>query len=181
LLLGSSQSIDGIYVLKYGSFSRLDYDSHVVACTKGDWGSRISSYEKLFNSSPPQIKANIADLEAIRKLRNNVGHAFGRDIEEARKHAKKSIIPIEALSRERVIKYQRLLWKVAKSIDKHLLFSHIGEFQALNFYHSMYDGLRKDVHASIRAMHFKKQLGQSGVQTAGKLFCKQLVSFYEAI
>jgi hypothetical protein len=68
---------------------------------------------------------------------------------------------------------------VAKSIDVHLFFTHIGEYQAIRFYHELYPSLRKDVHSSERAMTFKKEIGRFGAVPPGKLFCKELVEYYE--
>lgn len=181
VLLGSSKSVDGIFVLKYGSFDKLDYEAFITSCTKGDWTSRISSYKKIFGFVPAELDKQVSDLEAIRKLRNRVGHAFGRDIAESRNHAVKKIIPMDRLSRERVIKYQTSIWKVAKAIDKHLLTTHIGEFQALNFYHKLVPTLPMAAHVNQRAIIFKKKIGQSGVQTIAKEYCNALASFYESI
>ncbi len=181
LLFGSSRSLDGIFVLKNGSISKIDYEWFIKSCTMGDWMSRLGAYERLFGIAPTILKNNISTLDKIRIMRNNVGHAFGRDIDESRKHGIKAILPIESLGREKVLKYQNLLWKIAKSIDKQILIAHIGEFQALNFYHNLHLTLNKDDHPSVRAQHFKKKLGQSGVQAPSKLFTRQLVDYYEKL
>lgn len=181
VLFGVSKMIDGVSILKNGKSSKLDFESQITSCTKGDWSSRISAFEKIYGFVPDILTRNISSLEQIRKLRNKVGHSFGRDIEEARDHTIKKIIPTENISRERTLKYQKLLWSTAKSIDVYLLENHIGTFQALNFYHLHFGEMRKDVHPSIRAVDIKKKAGRTGVQSANKQFYKDLVNYYESL
>jgi len=181
LIFGAPKIIDGIRIIKLHSPTEFDLDPYINSCTKGDWSSRASAFKKIFGMLPEVINRNINHLDDIRNLRNKVGHAFGRDIEQAREHLVKKILPIETISRERTLRYQRLLWGIAKNIDVLLLHNHIGEFQALNFYHSLYPGLRKDLHPSERAIILKKRIGSLGMSSAGKEFCKGLVAYYEGI
>jgi hypothetical protein len=179
-LLGISKRVDGVSVLKYGT-AKVDYEQRIIACTKGDWQSRLKAFECLFGQIPPYASKYLGELEKVRILRNKVGHAFGRDIEEARKYGVKEILPMETLKMDTALKYREVLWEVAKSIDVFLLRSHIGEFQAIRFYHLLYPKLKKDVHPSERAIILKKKIGRFKAQAAGKLFCKELVQYYEAL
>ena len=181
ILFGASKIIDGVSILKNGTATKLDFEQQILLCTKGDWSSRTSAFEKIFSHLPDILKRKIGQLEQIRKLRNKVGHSFGRDIDEAREHVFKKIIPTENLTREKTYQYQKLLWSTAKSIDVYLIENHIGTYQALSFYHLQYQTMRKDVHPSIRAVEFKKIVGRTGVQSASKQFYKDLVSYYEAL
>lgn len=181
ILFGASKIVDGISILKNGTATKLDFEPQVLLCTKGDWSSRTSAFEKIFGHLPDILKRKISQLEQIRKLRNKVGHSFGRDIDEARKHIFKNIIPTESLSREKTYQYQKLLWSIAKSIDIYLLENHIGTYQALSFYHLQYQAMRKDIHPNIRATDFKKIVGRTGVQPASKQFYKDLVNYYETL
>lgn len=180
-LYGTSKRIDGIQILKHGHSKAFDFEQHVVACTKGDWSSRLAAYERLFGRSPKIFSSNISSLEKIRNIRNNVAHSFGRDIEASRNQQQVKTLPIEKLSRETLLSLQKISWQLAKSVDVHLHRFHIGEYQALAFYHSMYPGLRKDLHASMRAMELKKRIGGFGASSVGKEFCKGLVQYYEAL
>ena len=119
-------------------------------------------------------------MEKIRVLRNKVGHAFGRDIEGSRNHEVKKILPMESLNSIQLDKCQKIIWSSAKSIDIYLLRNHIGEYQAVAFYHRLLPELRKDVHSSERAISLKKALGSYG-DVSGKEYCKGLVSYYEAL
>ncbi|MBR7791252.1 hypothetical protein KDM87_01480 [Undibacterium sp. FT147W] len=179
-LYGTSRRIDGIQILKHGHANALDFEQHVIACTKGDWSSRLAAYEKLFGRAPKFFSSNIADLERIRILRNNAAHSFGRDIEASRERQQVKTLPMEALSRSSFLNLQKTTWKLAKAIDVHLHQFHIGEFQALAFYHSIFPTLRHDLHVGERAMQLKKCIGGFGA-VSGKDFCRGLAEYYEAL
>lgn len=179
VLLGAPRAIDGISFLKRET-PPLRLNEAVESCTRGDWNSRILAYERLFGESPAILRKKISDLDTVRNIRNRIGHAFGRDIDAARKHGVKEILPMERIAEDRALRYQRLLWSTAKSIDVHLLDGHIGEYQAVRFYHSLYPRLRKDIHPSERAIIFKKELGRFKAVTPGKQFAKELVAYYES-
>ncbi len=180
ILFDSSKSIDGIVLLKKGAQKNMFHDSVIESVTKGDWNSRTSAYKKTFGKVPDGLESRIGDLEKIRNLRNKIGHAFGRDIEESRNHEVKETLDMENLSDSQFKKKQYSIMNAVRAIDQHLLENHIGEYQAVAFYHRIYDGLRKDIHQSERAIILKKQLGQFG-DISGKEFCKGLVSYYENI
>lgn len=181
VLIDAPKGVDGIYLLKYGRQDKLKCDAEIVACTKGDWGSRITAYERIFGSAPKILREKCGDLDAVRRIRNNLGHSFGRDIAESRKHGVKKIIPMEVVSRKRAVRYKRLIWSTAKLIDMHLLKSHIGDYQAINFYHQIYSELQHGAHASVRAMSLKKAIGRSGAAPRSKLNCKSIVDYYESL
>lgn len=180
VLFSSSKSIDGISLLKNGANKSKIEEDIIKAITKGDWNSRTSAFIRVFGSAPEVLKNNISELDKIRNIRNKVGHAFGRDIDESRNHEVKDILPIENLTPKKLKTCQYTILNVVKSIDAYLLNNHIGEFQAIAFYHRMFPGLRKDVHQNQRAVTLKKALGKFG-DTSGKEFCKGLVSYYEAL
>lgn len=180
VLLDAEKSIDGIELLKNGGRKNIFLEEVIVNITKGDWNSRINSFEKYFGTIPRTLHNQIGKLEKIRVIRNNLGHAFGRDIKDSRNHEVKKTQPMENLSDTRLKTYQKTIWTSAKSIDKHLLKNHIGEYQAVAFYHRIYDELRHDVHPSERAMILKKRLGAFG-DISGKEYCKGLINYYESI
>lgn len=181
VLFGLSQRVDGIEIVKHGKSKPINFDEMVTSCTKGTWGSRIAAYERIFGRAPKYLTSHISDLDVMRNLRNNVAHSFGRDIEAARVNGKIETLPIERLSRARLFKFQEIVWKVTKSIDAHLHNFHIGEYQALIFYHNLYPTLNHNVHSSMRAVALKKKIGQFGIESQGKEFCKGLVKYYESI
>jgi len=178
LIFGSSRILDGTVLLKNNS-PKADFKRQVEDCTKGDWQSRLKAYESIFGTAPAIMTSRLGELENLRNLRNKAGHAFGRDIEEARQHGVKDLPPIEKLSPAATRRFQGLIWKVAKAVDEHLLTNHIGEYQVIRFYHNLYPSLDKAVHPSERAIVLKKQIGKFKAQSAGKKFCKELVTYYE--
>ncbi|WP_200979243.1 hypothetical protein [Echinicola sp. 20G] len=180
ILFDSPNSIDGIVLLKNGAQKNMFHDSVIESITKGDWNARTSAYKKTFGMVPSGLESRVGDLDKIRNLRNKIGHAFGRDIEESRNHEVKETLAMESLSDEQFKKKQYTIMNAVRAIDQHLLDKHIGEYQTIAFYHRIYDGLRNDIHQSERAVILKKQLGQFG-DLSGKEFCKELVSYYEKI
>ncbi len=183
-LLNSTRKIDGGKPLKYNQHKKEIYENYIISCTKGDWNSRSLSYEKIFGYLPTSIRDNISMLEKIREVRNNVGHALGRDIKESRKHGVLTLLPITKLSRQKLNTYKQLIWEITKEIDEYLLNKHIGEYQIIHFYHEQYESLKSESNLTLRANKFKKMVGKHGDKNAGipgKLFCKELVNYYEAL
>jgi hypothetical protein len=185
-LYGVSKRIDGVEILKHSAFNNFNFEDKVISCTKGEWGSRINSFNKLFGSAPAILTDNISSLERLRKLRNNVGHAFGREIEETRKHDVISAPKISKLTRDKTIYYMKLIHAISKELDKQLLVNHIGEYQIIYFYHSLKDSLSKGdpIPERERGNHIavlKKQIGRFGASSVGKNFCKELIEYYDAL
>lgn len=180
VLFSSPKSIDGVLLLKNGVTQSCFNDNIIESITKGGWEARTNAFRRTFGIAPSCLEKNISDLDKIRNLRNKIGHAFGRDINKARNHELKSTLMIEKLKDDKLKKIQRIIWSTAKSIDCYLLENHIGEFQAVAFYHRMYNSLRKDIHPSQRAVKLKKELGSWG-NTIGKGYCKELVNYYEQL
>lgn len=186
VLYGASQRIDGMEILKYGREQPFDFKSHIMSCTKGDWSSRISSFEKIFGSCPLILKENLKDLEILRKLRNNVGHAFGRDIDASRQHDIIEISKMESLKTEKTIEHLKLIYKVAKEIDKQLFTNNIGAYQDIYFFHKLKSTLKHGDKNKAReignhAAILKKSLNNHAAKAAGKVYCKGLVEYYDSI
>lgn len=186
VLFGTSKRIDGIEIIKHGRSQPFDFDDKLLSCTKGQWDSRANAFEKIFGKAPDILLNNISTLEKIRKLRNNVGHAFGRDIEASRSHNVIDIQDMQKLKREKTFEYQKLIYGISKAIDKQLLVDHIGEYQTLYFYHNLRPALKHDDHIEARKLgnhmtQLKKNLGRFGAAQAGKKFCRELISYYESL
>lgn len=186
VLFGASQKIDGIEIIKKSNKYPFELDEKITSCTKGDWNSRVSSFEKIFGTSPNILRLNISSLENIRKIRNDIGHAFGREIESSRKH--NSLTPLDAhkVKQEKVIEYLKLVFAITRAIDKQLMANHIGEYQTLHFYHNLQLNLTKDDtnyqrRVGNNAIFLKTKLCEFGVNRVGKIFCKELVEYYESL
>ncbi|EKP0309972.1 hypothetical protein JGK42_003916, partial [Aeromonas veronii] len=186
VLYGASQRIDGMEIVKYGREQPFEFDNYIIGCTKGDWHSRIAYFEKIFGSCPLVLEENIKSLEALRKLRNNVGHAFGRDIDASRQHDTIEISKMASLKREKTIEYLKLIFRVAKEIDKQLFVNNIGAYQDLLFFHKLKPTLKHGDKIKAREMGnhaaiLKKSLNSHTAKPAGKTYCKGLISYYEGI
>ncbi|MGC1776781.1 MAG: hypothetical protein WBB34_02465 [Xanthobacteraceae bacterium] len=181
LVLGVSKSIDGATVLKHRRPAAFQVGQQIDSCTRGDWSSRLDSFEKLFGQCPKEFRSGHAELEELRGIRNRVGHAFGRDIEAARLHGVLQMIPMEQLTGERAERLRKSVWFAAKSIDKFLLKNHIGDFETVRFYHHLYPSLHKHVSTGQRAVYLKKAIGRFGAIPRDKKYCKELVEYWEAL
>lgn len=181
VLIGASRAVDGAYVLKHGKPETILHDDVVIACTKGDWSSRISSIKRTFGECPTGLSDLHGDLEVLRKIRNRFGHAFGRDIDAARKTGALKILPIEKVSRKTTERLRFVTINAAKALDVFLLSKHIGDFEALNFYHELYPSLHKHVNQGQRAQDFKIFIGRFGASPRGKIYCKGLVKYWEEL
>jgi hypothetical protein len=182
VLIGApSKSIDGAYVLKRGAAPHTNIDEHVIACTKGDWSSRLAAIERLFGTLPNAMRDKHGDLETIRNIRNRFGHAFGRDIEASRAHGQIEIAPMEKVTRKTVARLGKSAWRFTQATDLFLLKNHIGDFEAVNYYANLFPTQRSTVPPSQRAANFKKEIGKFGAGLRGKEYCKGLVDYWEAL
>jgi hypothetical protein len=181
LLIGARRVIDGAALLKAGLKPTLDIDLHVEACTKGDWSSRISYFIKLFGEAPIGLTAAHSDLEALRRIRNNFGHAFGRDIDEARRNGVKEIIAMERLTRERSNRLKSVATRAAKAIDRFLLERHIGDFEVVRMcaIHLHKEGDSRALRS--RARHLKHAIGSVGAVSRGLAYCEGLVEYWDKL
>lgn len=182
VILSSPHSIDGVKLLKNGvnPLSRDEKNEYLKGCTKGDWQSRIVHMKRLFDSIPTSFDIELSSLEKMRVLRNNVGHAFGRDIETARISSNASTTPMETLSKERFIKYQRIIRQLARQLNDCLQKKHIGNYQYLYHYHSIFEEINH-VDRYVRMNRLKKSLGQSKNIPYSKEFCMWVVDYYDTL
>ena len=183
-MIGKSHTVDGMELIKHKKQNKQAIDEIVENCTKGDWTKRLNSMERVFGRMPESLRKNIKMLEAIRILRNRVGHAFGRDIKKSREIDNAVKLSIERLSRKRFDNWQRNITQIVSDIDTFLLKNHIGSFQQLLVYHSMYptlDHTDTPLKRGHRMMAFKKTIGTDKKDTYSKEFCRSLVVYYESL
>jgi hypothetical protein len=133
ILISSSRVVDGIGLVKKSNLP--DFDVHLRSITKGTWNDRLQCYMQLFKSAPTALINNINELEAIRKLRNGVGHAFGREIDDYRSPLILKPIPLQRLSEQRLQKWLGLVETIVSEIEEQLRTNHIGAIEVLLNYH----------------------------------------------
>lgn len=162
VIIGAPGAIDGVSLLKtrpgYG------FPEAAVHFTKGDWNTRIAHYERLFGEAPKKLKACAKELNELRRLRNGVGHAFGRSLDEYESAA--LLVepkPMMRLSEDRFAGWLRMAEEVAQAIDAHLRDKHIGQYERLLFYHrwlSTPEGRRAPEDASALQRAFLEEWGE---------------------
>lgn len=178
----ATRKIDGIEIIKNSEQYPFELEDKIISCTKGDWSSRVSNFEKIFTFTPTILKNNISSLDKIRRLRNDIGHAFGREIDKSRNHNVLALVETQTIKQEKIIEYLKLLFAIARGIDKQLMSNNIGEYQVLYFFHRLTPFLKDDQNSSRKignhATLLKKELSKFGDNRVGKLFCRGLVQYY---
>lgn len=182
LLIGCPHSVDGIMVLKQNKkLSISDFKQRIADCTRGDWNSRISNLQSLFMAVPQSMIDGLSELEKMRNLRNKVGHAFGRDIEESRKYSVTKITEMEKLKVSTFLKYQKLIRAIACDLDIFLMERHIGNFQPLFHYHILYEEIKGLNNDGERMVALKKSIGTNVNELYSKDFCRWVVAYYKGL
>lgn len=180
VLLGATRLIDGVKLLKERMLDDSVYTDYIKACTKGEWSARIAAFEHLFGRAPESYRQGLSTLERMRKLRNNLGHAFGRDIDASRDFSFNKKQPVDRIQLKTLVKYLEKAYIIVTDIDAFLLDNHIGEFQAIVAYHLYRDELKVYGNESETANALKKFYGKHD-QLVGKEFCRGLVKYYEEL
>jgi hypothetical protein len=177
VLHNASRKIDGAVMLKHGK--NYNYSYQASKCTVGQWSQRISEFRSIFGQVPTALNDNVGELEKLRILRNNVGHAFGRDIDKSRKKGNRTIIESERISLKRTKEILGITHIIVEGIDDFLLRNHIGEYEALYHYHELKKEMKSTLVLSQRAALFKKSIGKEGALPRSKSYCNELISYYE--
>lgn len=180
ILLGHPTLIDGASILKHGNPTLIKLiQGKVIDCVKGDWNSRHSNLAKITGLAFPAISSNLAALDKIRKIRNAVGHSFGRDLEKLTYifDEDKGLQPI---SDDRMKKYLKLLIDIAIELDTNLLNQYIGSFEVIYYYHKYILPLAID--PTKRATRLKTEFyTKTTVPALSKRFCRELVTYYSSL
>lgn len=181
ILIHASRSLDGVSLLKTKRIDHELIDNARKTITKGTWEKRIAGFDVLFGGHPAELDIYLLDLEELRQKRNSVGHAFGRDINKARRFEEIKPLPLDGIKQEKLIHFFDVTLKVSSAIDKYLLDNHIGEYQALFSFHVFYthnQGKKWDDKSMAKA--FRKHFSKSSLPI-GKQFFVELVEFYKNV
>lgn len=150
-LLNSSQAVDGVGLLKRGLLP--DFKEQITSITKNNWSARLHSYEKYFGHVPNELASQESELDQLRKLRNGVGHAFGRDLDDYDSPFIFEPKALQRLSEKRLKKWLGIVEKAANAIDEHLREKHIGSFEIFEAYHAWdkkFNMGSKNEHGALR-------------------------------
>lgn len=133
ILIGARDAVDGLVLLK----NRSDYSqsSSSTPLVTGTWQKRLIEYEKLFGSVPQELSSKQVELEKFRKMRNSVGHYFGRDVNDNEDRARIETKSIQRLSENRFKEWMNMVDKVVLAVDEHLCSEFIGEYDFLKWGH----------------------------------------------
>ena len=179
MIFGCHHDIDGILLLKKNhKISKEETESRVINCTKGDWNSRLANFRTLYGHIPTSIQQNVSQLEKIRKLRNEVGHAFGRNIEQAKRYEVIEISAMHKLPVNTFLRYHKLLYDIAREVDAFLLNTHIGNYEPLFHLHNIYDTIAP-LNKGQKMITLKKSMGNEVKGQFSKDFCRQVIMYYE--
>lgn len=177
LQFSASKSVDGLTIVKNGNHRKYSFFDISREITMGEWSKRRKRFKQIFGSAPKELTTYEKDLETIRNIRNSVAHSFGRDIEKSRSRSQTDILEIQRISLKRLQKFMDIIRKVARAIDEQLLNNHIGDYEAVFFYHEIKGTLPVNNHVKA----FKKRLNSLYVKQKSASYCKQLIDYYNSL
>lgn len=177
ILYGVPKLIDGVSIIKYGNEDNYSFFDASEKITKGTWSQRRKYFGEVFGAIPISLKTYEGELEEIRTIRNNVAHAFGRDIDHSRSRKTFEVIDINRISIERLQRYMSIIREVARAIDYQLLNNHIGDYEIIFYYHLVKDELGQ----TNRARNFKTRVNSLYFQLRGNQYCEELLDYYESL
>lgn len=133
-LLGSSRAVDGVKLLKENRLP--DFKDEITSITKNNWSARIHAYRKYFGEVPNALASQESELDQLRILRNGVGHAFGRNLDDYESPFVFEPKALARLSEKRLKKWLGVVENAANAIEDHLRDKHIGAFEVFDAYHA---------------------------------------------
>ena len=175
--LGKSRAVDGVELLKHGV--QRDYWDGADKCITGSWERRLRSYEGYFGVVPTGLSSEVGRLEAIRELRNSVGHSFGRALKRYGLRSEGKSSPMYSLSVRDLQELLKLFDDLALVVDAHLGRTHIGEYETLHYYHT-WKPPRKDATLR-RARAFSKALNTLHNAGSNWRFAEAAIKYYEGL
>lgn len=174
--VGLKHELDGIAALKRKP--KYSFAENVIPCVRGTWPERLAYYRRLFGAVPPLLDASISALERLRWIRNGVTHSFGRATDEYDSLFETRPKPFQKVSEERLKKTLALVDKVALAVDGHLGAEHIGDYEALYFYHQ-WDKVYSAGHRT-EAQALASRIGRLHGRTQNSRYYQELIDYYNA-
>jgi len=176
-----SRKIDGMLLYKYGLID--DYEDEIRSCIIGMWPKRISSLIKLFQYIPIELKEAVSELEKIRKIRNGVGHSFGREINSFSDVFSIDNPKMTRISHERLKSWLELFDSISVGLDQYFGQKLIGDFEILV---NLHNWKKKPILAKERGVsedrRFQKFLNSMEIgEPVSKKYCTGLISYYSSL
>ncbi|PMG78025.1 hypothetical protein BCU84_08085 [Shewanella sp. 10N.286.51.B7] len=151
LIFGGGPKIDGASFLKHNS--EYDLFSYTESLTRGDWQARISAYKKFFGTC--SFENRISDLEKLRKLRNDAGHSFGRDIKSMKFAQSWEVKSLPKITDKKMALFLELVETIASEIEKQVAQNYIGQYEVIKLYH-LWLSSNRQIKASGRKIVVKE-------------------------
>lgn len=181
ILINSSKSLDGVKLLKTKRLDRSIIKEAIMGVSKGTWIQRRKTFDALFGGHPTELDIYKDDLEELRKKRNSVGHAFGRNIDKARRFEEIKPLPLDGIKEDKLLHFFDITLRVATAIDTYLLDNHIGEYQALFSFHVFYVHHKSKKWDDVSlAKAFRKYYCKSNMPL-GREYFVDLVDYYKGV
>ncbi|SMC21001.1 hypothetical protein SAMN02745857_01101 [Andreprevotia lacus DSM 23236] len=179
LIFGGSAQVDGTTLLKLNN--TYDFYSHAEHLVRGDWSARISAYTRLFGSCP--YANQVKKLDQLRKLRNDAGHSFGRDITKMRFSESSFVQPLPKISNEKIKEFLDLAHTVSQLADNHLGPSYIGSYEVVRLFHIWKKELKNYMPLNQRelAQEFSRHFNSVTGSQYGKQRAEALIRYYNTI
>jgi hypothetical protein len=177
LIFGGGPKIDGAIYLKYNH--KYDLYDYSESLTRGSWQSRISAYKNYFGSCP--FEQHISDLELLRRLRNDAGHSFGRDIKSMKFAQAWEVKKLKKIPDEKIMHFLMLVEDIANSIDEQIAETYVGQYEIIKVYHNWFSTLKNKSHLNQKeiAKLFRTHFHQ--LTSAVYLPAKKLIPYYESL
>jgi len=175
LLIGGDKQIDGISLLK--NRPQYSFTKEIESLVRGEWKSRIASYKKIFGTDP--LTGMEQGLDKLRRIRNDVGHSFGRDINWL--HFSEDIVltRLPLIEDVELQQYLGLVECAADAVEADLASRFVGAYETLRLYHVWRGKLGINESIGERAVRFKKKFGRAIGDSVPKYHARQLIEFYE--
>lgn len=174
----TTKVIDGMMIVKSNSKFTVDFKNVAEKITKGEWPQRIAAFREVFGTVPQKIIDYTKQLERMRKLRNNVAHAFGREIEKAQARGLIEILEMDKLSLDALKKYMQIINDIVYDIDQQLVTNHIGSYEVLFYYHQ----INEQLPSINKEVALRKELNRIGINgTCNEQYCRELIDYYDGL
>ncbi len=175
--IGVPHATDGVSLLK--TKTEYSYASSASKVVEGTWQKRVRTYETLLGKVPTVLSEAVTELDSLQRLRNGVAHMFGRDLDAYKAHLAIRPKTLLALSEERLKKWLGLVERVALGVDEHLRSGHIGEYEALLYYHHWIKAYQADPSPTLRTRSLRRSFSEKFGLTVSTSYCRALALHYE--
>jgi hypothetical protein len=174
-VVGVKHGIDGVVALK--NKPKYNFADDVIPCVRGTWDKRIAHYSRLFGTVPQILVSNIGELERLRIIRNGVTHSFGRATDDYDSLFDTKPKPFKNVSEDRLKATLNLVDQIALAVDDHLGIEHIGDYEALYFYHQ-WDKVYSRNRTEARAL--AQRIGALHGRGKNIRYYQGLITYYHA-